>query len=352
MEDVQYFYGYYTNEEGFPTGAIILNFLFSWFLYTRLYIPLNTFSTNSLNLSRKVLDNLIYCFGIKKFRIGFFTISFVIICIGTLVAISPLLSKTTWREIENFDLRNEAINAQKESLRIERSKTSRNLSFAQYNLGDTFTECLNKIPETEDYSTEYIHSLSVDGIDYYSMTDTMITVKSQWNNEDIILELYFNSSHLYAISFNTHETSNENLIEIYTSKYGEPEYFLETYYGNYGRSIDKRTFYNKRRYIYRRIYSSPGSCPDNYFWTFKNSLINIDCSHYGYYATITYLDRNIEHIQKQKILEQKRKVQAAEKRTKDSIQKAQEEEQRIEQERLRIEQLERERNHQRSMEQI
>ena len=146
IEDIQYFYGFYTNEEGFPTGTIILNLLVSYFLYTRLFIPLNTFSTNKKKISRKVSNNLKYCFTIKSFRTGFFTVSLIIFYIGLLVAVSPIFSKSTWREIEDFDLTNESVNKQKEALRNERSKTARNLSFAQYNLGDNFTECLNKIP--------------------------------------------------------------------------------------------------------------------------------------------------------------------------------------------------------------
>ena len=96
-----------------------------------------------------------------------------------------------------------------------------------------------------------------------------------------------------------------------------------------------------------------GYNPEDYFWTYKNSFININYSGGRYISsTITYCDRKIENLLKANIKKQMELEEATEKHREDSIRKAQEEEERIEKERKRLEKLKRDKNHKKSIEQI
>lgn len=352
FEDVHYYFGYKPNKDGFPVGAVFLNAFCAFFLYARIDETFRLISSSTNKTKIKLSEQLASYFKLSPFKKGFRIVSMIFLCCGLFMIIYPLLPNVTRSKVEAFDLRNEAINKKKDKLREERSKNERDLSFAQYHLGDSYSSCIDKIPETDEFSTDSKSLLTIDGIDYFSMTDSVVKIKSQWNNENVEIELYFNNSNLFAISFEPHNTRADSIVSIYTEKYGEPEYHLLTYYEMYGHSNDKKTFYRNmagRDYLVTPTYKSFN--PSDYFWTFKNSLINIH-TNTGYYAEITYLDRRIEHIQKEKIKEQERLRLEAEKRQNDSIQKAQEEAERIELERQRREELERERNHQRSIEQI
>lgn len=97
--------------------------------------------------------------------------------------------------------------------------------------------------------------------------------------------------------------------------------------------------------------------PDQYYWTYKNSILRIDYrkgdysykhGHYNDAANIIYFDRAIENFLQKHNEEQTRKAREYQKRQNDSLRLVREAEERQRQEQRRQEEL----NHQRSMEQI
>ncbi len=314
-------------------------------------------------------------FKSHPFKKGFLIVFsyFILIGFGAIIAptVSEAITKFNIYKTNNYI---DDVNTQKQNLRNEREKESRSLSFADFSLDDSFTKTISTIENNGQYTlleqSSIREDLYIHKENYISIVDTILSINSLWNNEIINIELFFVKDKLEAIRYSPNKTDADSIINIYSSKYGEPEYKLKKYiYWDeqskvkfqiaeeelYEEDYEKDSF----EYAYGRI-DKENIHPETYYWTYKNSIIKIDYKIYSYYydkatTTITYFSRNIEPVLKKKKLREEALQREKEKQYKDSIRRLQEIERQhqIEDEHRIMEQRRQEElNHKRSMEQI
>lgn len=327
-----------------------------------------------INNKKKSLFANSHLFKSRPFKRGFLIVVSYFLLVGFSASIAPTVSEAIVKfNIYRINDYIDEVNIQKANLRLQREKESRKLGFAQFSLDDSYILTISKITKNGDYtvynSSKYGRNLFIRNDNYLTIVDSIIKLNTQWNNERITVELFFFEDKLAALRYSPSQTKGDSIISIYTKKYGEPEYELRKYkyakddYPRFmpaeeiGYTIDGNYIESSRSLDKKELY------PSSYYWTYKNSLIEIDYEKtdriYFYggneTATITYFSRRLEPILKrkkekeisiQKEIEKKRndsinRVREAEKRQK------QEEERRI-QERKQQEEL----NHKRSIEQI
>lgn len=309
------------------------------------------------------------------FKRGFIIVVSYFLLIGFIAIIAPtvseLIDKYKIYRINNYI---DEVNIQKISLKKEREKEQRNLSFAHFSLEESYAETVSKTGKGDEFEIEspstYNESLFIHEDNYISIIDSIITLKTQWNNETITLELFFVKDILSALRYSPLQTKGDSIISIYTSKYGEPEFELKKYVyakDEYPKSIPVEDIDDK--YIYEKcIYGSVNLdkdelYPDSYYWTYKNNLIKIDYDNdydtYNYEfrnrATITYFSRRLEPILKRKKEIEDAIQKEIDKKRNDSIKRVRESERRKQQEkerRIKEQKRQEELNHKRSIEQI
>lgn len=308
------------------------------------------------------------------FKKGFIIVVSYFLLIGFIAIIAPtvseLIDKYKIYRINNYI---DEVNIQKISLKREREKEQRNLSFAQFSLDESYAETVSKIGKGNEFEIEnpstYNESLLIHEDNYISIIDSIITLKTQWNNETITLELFFVKDILSALRYSPLQTKGDSIISIYTSKYGEPEYKLNKYKytkDEYTRSlpVEEISYTIEGDYIKSsRSLDKDKLYPNSYYWTYKNSLIKIDyeksvSSYYYDYcksATITYFSRRLEPILKRKKEIEDAIQKEIDKKRNDSIKRVREAERRKQQEeerRIKEQKRQEELNHNRSIEQI
>lgn len=350
-DDVEEYFGFEKAKESIPLIlTIMLNFICAGFLGVGLSETVGMLSGNSNN-NNNFWKNLGSLFETKSFAYGFLFIStyFLVIGISTCVP-SIIRDKQAKQEIENLRIQINDINHQKDSLKIERSKTVRNLAFADFSLGSGYEECLSIIKSKQDYSLssksyrESYYNLTINDTDYNSIVDKYITFKTNWNNEEITIVLFFSHAKLLAIILNPQITDGNSIVTMYTDKYGVPEYYLSDYMLSNDYYVEYKLKNEGIEGIKEVILK-----PSNYYWTFKNSKLEINIlNSYEGSATIIYFDRIAEQylIEKNKEEERQKKIEA--KRTRDSINQARKEQELIQ----RRQKEQEEKNHQKSINQI
>ena len=358
LESVQSYWGFTPNKESFPWLITILGNIFcALVLGTGLSQTVAKFSPNWRKNQGSFSDNFNDLFNNKLFRKGFFAV-FVICIIECIYLLSiPVTREFLYKQrIEDYNKQVNAFNQHSDSIRNARIQTERDLSFAMFKLGESYVSCVSDIKNNNEYTfttkITYKDQLELNDIDYISIVDTILYVKTNWNNEDITIDFYFADQRLIAPQFAPQRTNGDSILASYTAKYGEPEAYL-TKIETPNRKISP--------YDYKMDYLTWDNnlVADHYFWTYKNALLKIDYrpgSHYyssnysslNEHATITYFDRGAESLLQQHQEEQTRKAKEYQKRQNDSLRLVREAEERERQEQRRQEEL----NHQRSMEQI
>ena len=356
FEKVQAYWGFLPNKEAFPwilTWGV--NLFCALFLSVGLGQGVSSFSNNWRQNKGKFQDNLQDLMTEQPYRNGFFTVSAFFVLAAFVLFSIPIVRESQYKkQIEEYNNKIEALNHHSDSIRNARSQTERNLSFAQFKLGDSFSSCVSKIKNEDNYSIfkdRGIDQLEMNEKDYINIVDSIIELRTDWNNEIITLYMYFSNQRLVAIEFSPEKTNSDSLLSVYTSKYGEPESYRYKYVPS--------EYEGSKSDYYSIAYSIMDDklVPDQYYWTYKNSILRIDYrkgdysykhGHYNDAANIIYFDRAIETFLQKHNEERTRKAREYEKRRKDSLRLVREAEERQQQEQRRQEEL----NHKRSMEQI
>lgn len=356
FESVQAYWGFFPNKEAFP-------WILTWFVNIFCALLLGTFLSQAVsNLSNslrnnkgKFFDNFQDLMTDKSYRNGFFSVTAFFFLAAFVLCSIPIVRESQYKsQIEEYNNKIEALNHHSDSIRNARSQTERNLSFSQFKLGDSFSSCVSKIKSEDNYSVykdRGIDHLEMNEKDYINIVDSIIQLRTDWNNEKITLYMYFSNQRLAAIEFSPEKTNGDSLLSVYTSKYGEPEsYFYDFVPSEY--DGPKSDYYSIGYSIMK-----DKLVPSQFYWTYKNSILRIDYrkGDYSYRngsytdaAKIVYFDRSIDSYLQQHNEEQTRKAREYQKRQSDSLRLVREAEERQRQEQRRQEEL----NHQKSMEQI
>lgn len=356
LESVQSYWGFTPNKESFPWLITILGNIFcALVLGTGLSQTVAKFSPNWRKNQGKFSDNFNDLYNNHIFRKGFFAVFAIFIIEGIYFFSIPIVKEHIYKQqIETYNKQINALNHHSDSIRNERIKTKRDLSFAQFKLGESYSACISKIKKEDSfsvYSDRGIDHLIMNQKDYISIVDSIVNLRTDWNNEKITIYMYFSNQRLVAIEFSPEETNSDSLLSVYTSKYGEPESYLSKYVPS--------EYEGSKSDYYSIAYSIMDDklVPDQYYWTYKNSILRIDYrkgdysykhGHYNDAANIIYFDRAIENFLQKHNEEQTRKAREYQKRQNDSLRLVREAEERQRQEQRLQEEL----NHQRSMEQI
>lgn len=356
-------------EDSFPWITTIMANLFCAGILASYLEEIERFSGIQANYKKELFQSV-------PFKRGFIIVVVYFLLIGFFSIIAPTVSGIINKyNIYRINSYIDDVNSQKLSLKKEREKEQRNLSFAQFSLDESYAEIVSKIRTGNEFEIKspstYNESLFIHEDNYISIIDSIIILKTQWNNEIITLELFFVKDKLSAIRYSPLQTKGDSIISIYTTKYGDPEYELKKYIiyvkDEYPKDMPEEDIDDKyidEKYIYGSVNLDKDELyPDSYYWTYKNSLIKIDYDDsydsYNYEirnrATITYFSRKIEPV-----LKRKKEVEAAiqkenNKKRNDSIRRVRETERRKQkEEELRIKEQKRqeELNHKRSIEQI
>lgn len=356
LESVQSYWGFTPNKESFPWIITIFGNIFcALILCTGLSQTVVNFSPNWRKNQGKFSDNFNVLYNNHIFRKGFFAVFAIFIIEGIYFFSIPIVKEHIYKQqIETYNKQINALNHHSDSIRNERIKTKRDLSFAQFKLGESYSACISKIKKEDSfsvYSDRGIDHLIMNQKDYISIVDSIVNLRTDWNNEKITIYMYFSNQRLVAIEFSPEETNSDSLLSVYTSKYGEPESYLSKYVPS--------EYEGSKSDYYSIAYSIMDDklVPDQYYWTYKNSILRIDYrkgdysykhGHYNDAANIIYFDRAIENFLQKHNEEQRRKAREYQKRQNDSLRLVREAEERQRQEQRLQEEL----NHQRSMEQI
>ena len=356
FESVQAYWGFLPNKEAFPwITTWFINIFCALLLVTFLGQAVSNLSNSLRKQKGKFLDNFQDLMTVRLYRLGFFSVTAFFLLAAFVLFSIPIVRESQYKkQIEEYNNKIEALNHHSDSIRNARSQTERNLSFAQFKLGDSFSSCVSKIKNEDNYSIfkdRGIDHLEMNEKDYINIVDSIIQLRTDWNNEIITLYMYFSNQRLVAIEFSPEKTNSDSLLSVYTSKYGEPESYRYKYVPS--------EYEGSKSDYYSIAYSIMDDklVPDQYYWTYKNSILRIDYrkgdysykhGHYNDAANIIYFDRAIENFLQKHKEEQTRKAREYQKRQNDSLRLVREAEERQQQEQRRQEEL----NHQRSMEQI
>ena len=221
-----------------------------------------------------------------------------------------------------------------------RNNQTESLSFADFKLGDKIDTCLAFISRskdyhllmddgTYDYRENMSHSLLVKGRDYSSFVDSVYGVKTEWDNDSIVIKLFSHDRKVFAIQLAT-DNSIHNLREMYTNKYGRCEVYSD----------------------YRKNPSLPYyfSFNNKYFWTYCNCVIQLSIGRNNrtHGDNVIYIDRKYDSLIDRQIEEAEKVKEAEQLRQQELERKAEEQEK----QRLIEENNMREQNHKKSINKI
>ncbi len=321
-----------------------------------LLIPVINESISGINTNQCKSNTLNTLFNSIPYRKGFLVVCAIVILEVFALWLQPYLRELERKrareecnkEIENLNLDIARINNQKDSLRNERSKQCRQLAFADFPLGAEYSKCAAIVNANNDYTKldSYLPSeIRVKGIDYRSIIDQNLRFQTNWNNEQLVINLYFAHQQLIQLEFSPEHTNGDSIIAIYSDKYGEPEYHLQP--------LRKDIPAVDIMYL-RDSYLSFDTC----YWTYNNCMLEIvnkkNSSYYNYYdyydksATIIYFDRTAESYLQKKIEEEEVIRKIANQHRRDSLKQERKKEERLRREQREQEEL----NHQKSINQI
>ena len=229
----------------------------------------------------------------KKYKtvLGFISAIFCYaICTYTIIAM-PYYQKKS--EFDSYNIKSK-------ELKQNRQNISKSLSFCGIQLGDEFGRCLSMVRANMnaiEFESGNEATAVIDTTDYSLIVDSVITAKTFWDNQNVIVSLYFNKGINMAIKITG---LTQNPLPLFISKYGRPEYFIPRldYDETLTSKVDNNQFlYKGYDYTSYRYYLGDYICFDDYRWTFKNSIISIrylgDDSYSSY---ILYLNRNCEKL--------------------------------------------------------
>lgn len=229
----------------------------------------------------------------KKYKtvLGFISAIFCYtICTYTIIAM-PYYQKKS--EFDSYNIKSK-------ELKQNRQNISKSLSFCGIQLGDEFGRCLSIVRANMnaiEFESGNEATAVIDTTDYSLIVDSVITAKTFWDNQNVIVSLYFNKGINMAIKITG---LTQNPLPLFISKYGRPEYFIPRldYDETLTSKVDNNQFlYKGYDYTSYRYYLGDYICFDDYRWTFKNSIISIrylgDDSYSSY---ILYLNRNCEKL--------------------------------------------------------
>jgi hypothetical protein len=179
-------------------------------------------------------------------------------------------------------------------------------------------------------------------------------LKTEWNNEKIIIDFFFTEQKLIALRFSPRSTDGDSILSVYIAKYGEPEYHLSKYV--YAKDYNPEDYYDNDSKLSLGNERIDQLYPTSYYWTYKNTLLKIDYDKNRYsffyagseYSTITYFYRYAESVLKNKQEEERKSQAIIDRKRTDSLRQAKEIENRIREEEKRQKEL----NHQKSIKQI
>lgn len=356
LESIQSYWGFTPNKEGFPWIITIIGNIFcALFLGTGLSQTLVKFSPNWRKNQGKFSENFNDLYKNHFFRKGFFTVLAIFIIEGFYFFSIPIVKEHIYKQQrEAYNKKINAFNQHSDSIRDDRIKTERTLSFAQFKLGDSYSTCISKIKKKDIFSVHKdrdLYHLIMNDKDYISIVDSIIELRTDWNNEVITIYMYFSNRQLSALEFSPEKTSGDSILSVYTHKYGEPESYLYNFVPS-EYDVSKSDYYS---IAYSMM--DDNLVPGQFYWTYKNSIIRIDYrkgdysykhGNYTDAANIMYFDRTLDGFLQKHKEEQTRKAREYQKRQNDSLRLVREAEERQRQEQRRQEEL----NHQRSMEQI
>ena len=221
----------------------------------------------------------------------------------------------------------------------ERNKQLESLSFADFKLGDNIDTCLACISGSKDYHilmddgtyayrNNMSHTLLVKGRDYSSFVDSVCRVKTEWDNDSIVIKLFSHDRKLFAIEL-VIDNSIHNLREMYSNKYGRCEVYSD---------------YKKNPSLPYFMYNN------KFFWTYSNCMIQLTLG--GLYGNqgddVIYIDRKFDSLIDHQIEEAERVQEEEQLRQLELERKAVEKEQK----RLIEEKNRREQNHKKSINEI
>ena len=229
----------------------------------------------------------------KKYKtvLGFISAIFCYtICTYTIIAM-PYYQKKS--EFDSYNIKSK-------ELKQNRQNISKSLSFCGIQLGDEFGRCLSIVRANMnaiEFESGNEATAVIDTTDYSLIVDSVITAKTFWDNQNVIVSLYFNKGINMAIKITG---LTQNPLPLFISKYGRPEYFIPRldYDETLTSKVDNNQFlYKGYDYTSYRYYLGDYIYFDDYRWTFKNSIISIrylgDDSYSSY---ILYLNRNCEKL--------------------------------------------------------
>ena len=229
----------------------------------------------------------------KKYKtvLGFISAIFCYtICTYTIIAM-PYYQKKS--EFDSYNIKSK-------ELKQNRQNISKSLSFCGIQFGDEFGRCLSIVRakmNAIEFESGNEATAVIDTTDYSLIVDSVITAKTFWDNQNVIVSLYFNKGINMAIKITG---LTQNPLPLFISKYGRPEYFIPRldYDETLTSKVDNNQFlYKGYDYTSYRYYLGDYICFDDYRWTFKNSIISIrylgDDSYSSY---ILYLNRNCEKL--------------------------------------------------------
>lgn len=212
------------------------------------------------------------------------------ICTYTIIAM-PYYQKKS--EFDSYNIKSK-------ELKQNRQNISKSLSFCGIQLGDEFGRCLSIVRANMnaiELASGNEATAVIDTTDYSLIVDSVITAKTFWDNQNVIVSLYFNKGINMAIKITG---LTQNPLPLFISKYGRPEYFIPRldYDETLTSKVDNNQFlYKGLDYTSYRYYLGDYICFDDYRWTFKKSIISIrylgDDSYSSY---ILYLNRNCEKL--------------------------------------------------------
>lgn len=212
------------------------------------------------------------------------------ICTYTIIAI-PYYQKKS--EFDSYNIKSK-------ELKQNRQNISKSLSFCGIQLGDEFGRCLSIVRANMnaiEFESGNEATAVIDTTDYSLIVDSVIIAKTFWDNQNVIVSLYFNKGINMAIKITG---LTQNPLPLFISKYGRAEYFIPRldYDETLTSKVDNNQFlYKGYDYTSYHYYLGDYICFDDYRWTFKNSIISIrylgDDSYSSY---ILYLNRNCEKL--------------------------------------------------------
>ena len=277
------FYYWSSNYSGYQTDASSLTTMYST-VAGMLFLKSCFLSTEGSLKNKKQS---------KKYKtvLGFISAIFCYaICTYTIIAM-PYYQKKS--EFDSYNIKSK-------ELKQNRQNISKSLSFCGIQLGDEFGRCLSIVRANMnaiEFESGNETTAVIDTTDYSLIVDSVITAKTFWDNQNVIVSLYFNKGINMAIKITG---LTQNPLPLFISKYGRPEYFIPMldYDETLVSKVDNNQFlYKGYDYTSYRYYLGDYICFDDYRWTFKNSIISIrylgDDSYSSY---ILYLNRNCEKL--------------------------------------------------------